>query len=96
MRRRRLVWTKSFARAYRKFVRRDTRLQKSIDEALQLMSIDPFSRSLHTHKLSSKLIGALACSCGYDCRIVFFFERDAKTGEELIVLADIGSHGEVY
>jgi len=30
----------------------------------------------------------------YDCRIVFAFDPD--TGEEMIVLIDLGTHDEVY
>lgn len=37
-----------------------------------------------------------ACSCGYDCRIVFSFENDEESGAELIVLLDIGTHDVVY
>jgi len=34
--------------------------------------------------------------CGYDCRIVFSIEIDEKTGCEVIILHDIGTHDEVY
>ncbi len=60
-----------FEKAYRKFVRRHPQSQKKIDEALKQMSREVFAPSLQTHKLSGKLFGLLACSCGYDCRIVF-------------------------
>jgi hypothetical protein len=32
----------------------------------------------------------------YDCRIVFDFVDNPETGEEEILLIDIGSHDEVY
>ncbi len=51
---------------------------------------------LATHKLSGALAGVWACSCGYDCRIVFALEKDSETGEEVIVLLDTGTHEEVY
>ncbi len=35
------------------------------------MESDIFSPSLETNKLSGKLAGLFACSCGYDCRIIF-------------------------
>lgn len=60
------------------------------------MAVDVFAPALETHKLSGNLSGALACSCGYDCRIIFFLEQDKGSGAEVIVLVDIGTHDEVY
>ena len=93
---RKLVKTKRFERSFRKSVRRDAQLQKRIEETLVAMSVDVFAPALETHKLSGRLSGALACSCGYDCRIVFSLEKDTTSGDEVIVLVDIGTHDEVY
>ena len=93
---RELVLTPKFKRAFRKFVRRNARLQKRIEETLQQMKTDVFAADLGTHKLSGKLFGKRACSCGYDCRIVFSIEKDKKSGKEVIILLDIGTHDEVY
>lgn len=41
-------------------------------------------------------MGLRACSCGYDCRIVFRIEEAEDSGNEEIVLIDIGTHNEVY
>ena len=60
------------------------------------MQLDVFAPSLGIHKLSGNLFGLLACSCGYDCRIVFTIEQDAENDREVIVLLDIGTHDEVY
>ncbi|NKQ37042.1 MAG: type II toxin-antitoxin system RelE/ParE family toxin [Chloroflexi bacterium] len=92
----RLVLTSKFERAYRKFVRRDKRLKQRIDEALQLLEVDAFTSKLGTHKLGGQLHGAWACSCGYDCRIVFSVEHDNETNETIILLINIGTHDEVY
>ncbi len=91
-----LVPTQKYERAYRKFVRNNPSVQSKIDNALRQLSIDAFGPSLGTHKLSGKLFGLLACSCGYDCRIVFSIETDKQTNQEFIVLIDIGKHDEVY
>ena len=93
---RELVLTPKFKRAFRKFVRRDTRLQKRIEETLQQMQEDVFAAHLSTHKLGGELLGLQACSCGYDCRIVFSIERNEATGKEVILLLDVGTHDEVY
>ena len=60
------------------------------------MENDIFTQALNTHKLSGVLEGLWACSCGYDCRIVFSFETDPDTHDEVIVLLDIGTHDDVY
>ena len=93
---RELVPSPKFKRAYRKFVRRFPHLREKINEAFFQMEIDVYSFKLQTHKLSGKLYGAFACSCGFDCRIVFSIENDSKTGNEFILLIDIGTHEEVY
>lgn len=90
-----LVSAPGFERAYRKFTRRDAQLQKKVDRALQRLEQDAHSPLLKTHKLSGKLQGLLACSCGYDCRIVFSIEENDE-GEEVVLLIDIGTHDDVY
>ena len=91
-----LVLTPKFRRAFQKFCRHDHVRQKRIEDALYLMEQDVFITSLGTHKLSGSLSGYWACSCGYDCRIIFSLESDPETGEERIVLLAVGSHDEVY
>jgi mRNA interferase YafQ len=93
---RELALTPKFKRAFRKFVGRNARLQKRIEDTLMQIQEDVFAASLGTHKLSGTLEGLRACSCGYDCRIVFSIERDPAGGGEVIVLLDIGTHHEVY
>lgn len=93
---RELVLTPKFKRAFRKFVRRDAKMQKRIEDTLEQMQLDVFATHLSTHKLSGELLGLQACSCGYDCRIVFSIEQDQESGKEVIILLDIGTHDEVY
>ncbi len=88
--------TPKFKRAYRKFVRRNAKLKECIEASLIQMEEDVFEASLSTHKLSGKLKGLRACSCGYDCRIAFTIELNPDNGDEVIVLLDIGTHDEVY
>jgi len=49
-----------------KFVRRNKKLQKNIEDTLEQMQENIFSASLSTHKLSGALEGLRACGCGYD------------------------------
>jgi mRNA interferase YafQ len=88
--------TASFDKAYRKMARRFPWLQKKMDQTISLLEQDVEISALQTHKLTGKLLGLFACSCGYDCRIVFTIETEEITGEKFIVLIDIGTHDEVY
>jgi mRNA-degrading endonuclease YafQ of YafQ-DinJ toxin-antitoxin module len=91
-----LVLAPKFHRAYRKAIKRHKGWQATIDTVIRTLASDPFSPHLGTHKLSGHLVGCWACFCGYDCRIIFALERDPESGEEVILLLDIGTHDEVY
>ena len=93
---RKLVLTAKFKRSFRKFVSRNSQLQKKIEKTLKQMEEDVFASQLGTHSLKGKLLGLKSCSCGYDCRIIFSLEIDEETKEEVIILLDIGTHDEVY
>jgi len=94
---RKLVLTKAFEKSYRKFTGKNHLLVASISKALLKLEQDAYDSSLRTHKLSGHLAAYLACSCGYDCRIIFTIEKDLDNPEqENIVLLDIGTHDDVY
>ena len=86
----------SFKRSFKRLTRKNPQLQGKILDVLELLSKDPFTPSLKSHKLAGKLDGLWSCSVAYDCRIIFAFSKDSITEEDLIVLVDIGSHDEVY
>ena len=92
---RELVLTPKFKRSFKKFVKRNSSLETKIIQILQLIKEDVFATQLSTHSLQGKLSGLKACSCGYDCRILFTVET-SQDQTELIVLLDIGTHSEVY
>jgi mRNA interferase YafQ len=91
-----LIPTSQFTRALRKFVQRDYRIKAQVAKALELMEEDVFAPNLNTHQLRGEFIGFYACSCGYDCRIIFTIEKDRDTEEEVIVLVNVGTHDRVY
>ena len=93
---RKLSWDTSFRRAFRRHTRNNPALANRVSQILKELAEDPFYPPLKTHKLSGQLKGLWACWVEYDCRIVFTFEPDPNTGEELIVLIDLGTHDEVY
>lgn len=91
-----LTTDSSFKRSFKRLTRKNPQLQDRILEILELLSNDPFTPSLKSHKLTGNLEGLWSCSVAYDCRIIFAFRKDIMTGDVLIVLIDIGSHDEVY
>jgi mRNA interferase YafQ len=88
--------TPRFKRSFRKFIQRSSLVRSEVQKTLDKLSENAFAPSLGTHKLKGDLYNLQACSCGYDCRIVFSIERNEASGEEYILLVDIGSHDEVY
>jgi mRNA-degrading endonuclease YafQ of YafQ-DinJ toxin-antitoxin module len=94
---RKLVLSNTFKKSYQKFTSKNQSLKVSIGKALAKLQHDAYDPSLKTHKLSGKLAAYLACSCGYDCRIIFTIEKDlSNPNSENIVLLDIGTHNDVY
>ena len=94
---RKLVLSKAFEKSYKKFTSNNQALKISIAKALHKIQSDAYDPALRTHKLSGKLAACLACSCGYDCRIIFTIEKDLSNAEaEIILLLDIGTHDDVY
>ena len=91
-----LILDRSFKRSLKRLTRKNPQLKEKISEILDLLGIDPFTSSLKSHKLTGQLDGWWSCTVSYDCRIIFGFEKDLETGEDRILLIDIGSHDEVY
>jgi addiction module RelE/StbE family toxin len=91
-----IVWDNRFKRAFRKIIKKNPEISDRIINVLTLLSIEPFTPSLKSHKLTGSLEGLWSCSVAYDCRIIFMFAQDEESEESLIVLVDIGSHDEVY
>lgn len=91
-----LSWSSGFRRAFKKVTKKNSRLEEKIFSTLEKLLGQPSNPELKTQKLHCKLAGLWACEVEYDCRIVFTFENEPTTGENIIVLADIGSHDEVY
>ena len=72
---RKLVWSKTFIRAFKRVIKKHPNLREDIEDALRLLVQDPFAPQLETHKLKGRLSGSWACSAGYDLRIVFDFVK---------------------
>ena len=87
-----LVWTESFARTARKFLRRHPDLVGVFEDVVRQLEIDPRAPRLRLHALRGKHAGTCAVSLTYEYRIVLILRITARE----IVLLDVGSHDEVY
>jgi mRNA interferase YafQ len=86
-----LIWYKSFARDFKKIIKKNPDLREKLREALELFVKDPHHPLLGIHKLSGKFKGHHAFALGYDCRVVIKFLDQDK-----VALISIGKHEEVY
>jgi len=91
-----VVWSSGFKRSFRKITKKTPQLKNQIVNVLRLLSDDPFTPSLKSHKLGGNLAGLWSCSVAYDCRIIFNFSEDEELLEMVILLIDVDSHDEVY
>lgn len=91
-----LALTPRFERAFRRVIGKNPALQPQIETALRRMAVDVNDPRLRTHHLSGQLKGLHASSAGYDCRIVFARQKHPRTGAEVLLLINIGTHDGVY
>jgi mRNA-degrading endonuclease YafQ of YafQ-DinJ toxin-antitoxin module len=87
-----LVWTETFERTARKFLRRRPELAGIFEDVLQQLETDPYSPKLRLHPLKGKHRDKHSVRLTYSQRIVLIL---SITSNE-ITLLDVGSHDEVY
>ena len=87
-----LVWTETFTRTARRFLRTRPALRPTLASVLGKLENDPFDSSLRLHPLHGALEGKSAIRLTYSYRIVLRVE----IREHEIFLLDIGSHDDVY
>ena len=87
-----LIFTESYERRARKFLRRHPELKKQYEKCLELLEFDPFHPSLRLHKLQGKTEELNSVSINIAYRIIILF----IIMENTIIPVDIGSHDEVY
>ncbi len=88
---RKIYYSETFKKTYKKLVRKNPDVSFEILEKLIRFHQDPFDSSLKTHKLKGVLADFYAFSVQADLRIIFRFDDDAD-----IVVVDLGTHDEVY
>jgi addiction module RelE/StbE family toxin len=86
-----ITFTKSFKKAFKKLIKRNSNLEDIFWGKISLFIENPNEKTLKTHKLSGKLEELWGFSLNFEIRIIFFYSENNK-----VVLTDIGSHDEVY
>ena len=87
-----LIWTATFERTARKFLRRHPDLAGLFEDILLQLESDPHAPKLRLHPLKGKHRDKHAVSLTYSYRIVLILRITASE----IVLLDVGAHDEVY
>ena len=87
-----LVWTPTFRRNAKRFLKYHRDLVGDFSDVLHKLEQDPNAPELRLHPLQGKLMGKHAVSITYSYRIVITLV--IADGE--IYLHDVGSHDEVY
>ena len=87
-----LIWTETFLRTARKFLRRHPELEGELEGVLKQLESDPSAPRLRLHSLQGRHKGKHAVSLTYSHRIVLVLRVSARE----VMLLDIGSHDEVY
>lgn len=87
-----LLWTETFVRTARKFLRRHPDLTGQFEEVLRQLERDPRDPRLRLHALHGRHEGKYAVRLTYEYRIVLILRITARE----VLLLDVGSHDEVY
>jgi mRNA-degrading endonuclease YafQ of YafQ-DinJ toxin-antitoxin module len=87
-----LIFTESYEKIERRFLRRHPELLERYARTLALLEQDPFHISLRLHPLRGRLTGLHSISINLQYRITLELELREGT----ILLVSVGSHGEVY
>ena len=91
-----IAWTPKSLRAFKRLIRKNPQLRPLIVKTLEQLEEDHFHSKLRTHKLTGELANIWSCSINYQYRILFEFIRNNETGDDAILLLNIGTHDEVY
>ena len=86
-----LIFTESYLKREKKFLKRHPELVERYKKILRLLEVNPNHPSLRLHKLKGKLADKYSVSITMSYRIILTF----SVTEEGIVLINIGSH-EIY
>jgi len=86
-----LIFTESYLKREKKFLKRHPELVERYKKILRLLELNPNHPSLRLHKLKGKLADKYSVSITMSYRIILMF----AVTEKGIVLIDVGNH-DVY
>lgn len=82
--------TSSFDRRFKKLSKKDLNLKDNIYEVLGKLSINPYQKSLKTHKVNSRMFkNAYSSRVNGDLRVIWRFDN---TNNGVINIYDLGGH----
>lgn len=84
--------TKSYDKKLIKFRKKHPELRSKYALVIELLALDPFSKSLAMHKLKGNLSDLYAVSLNFQYRITLLFEIK----DDEIILINIGTHDQSY
>ena len=87
-----IIYTESYIRRAKKFIKRHPELLGQYEKTLRLLEINPAHPSLRLHRLSGKFKDLYSVSINISFRISMEFYIKEGT----LIPVDVGSHDEVY
>ncbi len=87
-----LIYTKSYNKKAKKFIRKHPDLLNQYEKTLKLLELNPNHPSLRLHELKGKLKGIYSVSINISYRITL----ELIITESDIILIDVGPHDQVY
>ncbi|MFP4432541.1 MAG: type II toxin-antitoxin system YafQ family toxin [Spirochaetaceae bacterium] len=87
-----ILYTQSYLRRARKFIKRHPELRTQYEKTLRLLEANPAHPSLRLHQLSGKLEGLYSVSINMTYRISMEF----IIHDDTVVPVGIGTHDEIY
>ncbi len=86
------ITTKYYEKKLSKFLERHPSMLKKYQKTIKILGTNPCHPSLRLHKLKAKISDLQSLSINMKYRIVLNF----IIKDDIIILIDIGGHGEVY
>jgi len=87
-----LVFTASYSRQAKRFIKKHPELKKQYLKTLQLLELNPHHPSLRLHTLGGRLTGLHSVSINLSYRITMEFLIENNE----IIPVNVGTHAEVY
>jgi mRNA-degrading endonuclease YafQ of YafQ-DinJ toxin-antitoxin module len=86
-----LKFSKSVSKSIKKYIKGNSKLEKSFIKTLEILRLNPFHNSLNTHKVDTKRNKDVWSSrINGDWRVAWIFDEETKSA--IIICVEIGTH----